>query len=251
MPLPLATIPILGQPPSFRYGDKTYEYSVRLLSRRKKTISIHVHPDASVEVKAPVHTSAQAIIELVKKRARWVVRQVEQMQQHHVLVLPREYVSGETHFYMGRRYVLKVVPSDIDRVKLTRGAFMIECRYSDAGYVKTLLSEWYKKHARIVFERRFAVVAVNVDWLRPVLPISVRHMKKQWGSCSPKGRISLNWNLVKAPVECIDYVITHEVCHLREHNHSKRFYALLDRHAENWSLIKSRLDGMAEVLLNG
>ncbi len=238
------------QMPNFRYGDKTYEYSVSLLSTRKKTVSIHVHPDASVEVKAPTHTSPQKIIDVLTKRARWVTRHVEQMRQHRSLILPREYISGETHFYLGRRYMLKVVPSDIDRVKLMRGSFMIECGEAHAEYVKALLDAWYKEHARQVFERRLVVVVANIEWLNQTPLISVRHMKKQWGSCSSLGRVSLNWNLVKAPMECIDYVITHELCHLREHNHSKKFYALLDRHAPEWKPIKTRLDGMAELLLN-
>jgi len=237
------------QMPSFRYGDKTYEYSVHLLATRKKTVSIHVLPDASVEVKAPTHTTPKIIIELMSKRARWVARHIEQIQQHRSLILPREYISGETHFYLGRRYMLKVAPSDIDRVKLIRGLFMIECREAHAKYVKSLLDAWYKEHARQVFERRLIVVAANIEWLNQTPPISVRHMKKQWGSCSSLGRVSLNRNLVKAPMECIDYVITHELCHLREHNHSKKFYALLNRHASDWEPIKTRLDGMAEMLL--
>ncbi len=238
------------QMPSFRYGDKTYEYSVSLLSTRKKTVSIHVHPDASVEVKAPTHTSPQKIIDVLTKRARWVARHVEQMRQHRSLILPREYISGETHLYLGRRYVLKVVRSDIDRVKLIRGSFMVECRETNAEYVKALMGGWYKEHAQQVFERRLAVGAANIEWLEQSPPISVRHMKKQWGSCSALGRISLNWNLVKAPMECIDYVIAHELCHLWEHNHSKKFYALLDQHAVGWKPTKDKLDGMAELLLN-
>jgi len=213
-------------------------------------VSIRVLPDASVEVKAPRHTTPKKIIEVMAKRARWVVRHIEQMRQHRSLILPREYISGETHFYLGRRYMLKVVQSDIDRVKLIRGSFMIECGEAHVEYVKALLDSWYKEHARQVFERRLIVVAANIEWLNQTPPISVRHMKKQWGSCSSLGRISLNWNLVKAPMECIDYVITHELCHLREHNHSKKFYALLDRYALGWKPIKTKLDGMAELLLN-
>jgi len=236
--------------PSFRYGDKTYEYSVQLLHSRKKSISIHVLPDASVEVKAPTHTSAQKIIEVMSKRARWVVRHVEKMQQQRSQVLPREYISGETHFYLGRRYVLKVVQSDVEQVKLSRGRFVIQCREVSKEKVKALLAGWYKEHAQQVFERRLKIVTGYIEWLDKTPPVAVREMKKQWGSCSSKGRISLNWHLVKASVECVDYVITHELCHLQEHNHSKKFYALMDRHHPDWRVMKTKLDGMAELLLN-
>lgn len=239
------------QMPSFRYGDKTYVYSVRFLSTRKKTVSIHVHPDASVEVKAPTATPAQKIVEVMTRRARWVVRHVEQMREHQAFILPREYISGETHFYLGRRYVLKVIQSDVDQVKLIRGRFVVECKKISKPIVKQLLEGWYKEHAQQVFERRLKVIASNIVWLDKTPPVTIRLMKKQWGSCSPKGRISLNWHLVKAPVECIDYVIAHELCHLREHNHSKKFYALMDNHYPGWRDVKSRLDSMAELLLNG
>ena len=74
-------------------------------------------------------------------------------------------------------------------------------------------------------------------------------MSKQWASCSPSGSINLNPCLIKAPRDCIDYVLTHEIRHLREHNHSKRYYSLLEKHYPNWGKVKSRLDGMAELLL--
>lgn len=236
--------------PSFRYGDKTYEYAVQLLDSRKKTVSIHVLPDASVEVKAPAQTEPQKIIDALKKKARWVARHVDQIQQNRSQALPREYISGESHFYLGRRYVLKVVQSDVGTVKLIRGQFLIECREPSEETVKAMLEQWYQEHAQDVFKRRLLEASSRISWLKSPPSITVRHMKKQWGSCSPKGRISLNWNLVKAPVDCIDYVITHELCHLQEHNHSKQFYSLMDKHLPGWEATKSKLDGMAEVLLN-
>jgi len=235
--------------PSFVYGDKTYQYSVQFLSSRKKSISIYVLPNATVEVKAPSHTDKQKIAETMKKRARWIVKHVEQIQSNNAQVLPREYVSGETHFYLGRRYLLKVIPSDINQVKLNRGMFMIQTTDTRKEKVKQLLEHWYKEHAKKTFEKRLVIISSHIEWLDKIPSATVRHMRKQWGSCSPKGRISLNCNLVKAPLDCIDYVITHELCHLREHNHSKKFYALQDRYGPHWKATKAKLDEMAECLL--
>jgi len=238
------------QPSCFRYGDKTYVYSVRFLSTRKKTVSIHVHPDASVEVKAPTETSAQKIVEVITKRARWVVRHVEQMREHQSLILPREYISGESHFYLGRRYQLKVMRSKSSQVKLLQGYFRVEVEQIEPEHVKQLLYSWYQEHARILFRRRMREVVGSIPWVDEMPPLAVRLMAKQWGSCSPKGRISLNWHLAKAPLDCIDYVIMHELCHLKEHNHSKKFYALMDKLYPDWKPVKAKLDGMAEMLLN-
>jgi len=235
--------------PCFVYGDKTYQYSVQLLASRKKSILIHVLPNASIEVKAPLHTNKQTIVETMKKKARWVVKHVEHIQSSNAQVLPREYVSGETHFYQGRRYMLTIISSDMNQVKLSRGRFMIQTTDTKKEKVKELLEHWYKAHAKKTFEKRVLIIASRLAWLDKIPPTTVRHMRKQWGSCSSSGRISLNWNLVKAPLDCIDYVITHELCHLREHNHSKKFYALQDRYNPNWKPMKAKLDEMAECLL--
>jgi len=236
--------------PSFVYGDKTYEYSVQLVPNRKKMISVQVLPDAAVEVKAPLHTDKQKIIETMKKRARWVVRHVEQIRHRNAQVLPREYVSGETHFYLGRRYQLKVVHSDINQVKLSRGMFMIESTSTNSEKIKSLLESWYKEHARAIFKKHLNIIVSNIDWLDNVPPMTIRQMKKQWGSCSSSGRICLNWNLVKAPTDCIAYVITHELCHLKEHNHSKKFYDLQKTSCPSWKPVKEKLDNMVNLLLN-
>ncbi|MDQ6994781.1 MAG: SprT family zinc-dependent metalloprotease [Mariprofundaceae bacterium] len=235
---------------SFVYGDKAYEYSVQRMSNRKKSISIQVLPDAAVEVKAPLHTDTQIIIETMQKRARWVVHHVEQIKYQNAQVLPREYVSGETYFYLGKRYQLKVVHSDRNQVKLSRGMLIVEITHISPEKIKCLLENWYKERAQIVFKKHLKVIASNIDWLNELPPLTIRQMKKQWGSCSPKGRISLNWNLVKAPTDCIAYVITHELCHLKEHNHSKKFYALQALHHPNWKPIKTKLDHMANQILN-
>ncbi|MDQ6978575.1 MAG: SprT family zinc-dependent metalloprotease [Mariprofundaceae bacterium] len=235
---------------SFRYGEKTYEYTVQLRSRRKKSIAIHVLPDGSIEVNAPMNTLPQEITLLVHQRAGWIVRHVEQAQQRHSRILPREYTSGETHLYLGDSYALKVVPADVDCVTASHGFFMVQCSDAAPEHVKRLLNAWYKQHAQEVFAHRLSLVVEDFAWLDSAPPMAIRAMRKQWGSCSSRGRIHINRHLVKAPVECLDYVLAHELCHLQEYNHSKRFYALLDRHHPGWRAIKSKLDEMADMFLN-
>jgi predicted metal-dependent hydrolase len=91
-------------------------------------------------------------------------------------------------------------------------------------------------------------VVSPLRWVRQLPPTRLRHMTVQWGSCSPAGRITLNPMLVKAPRECIDYVVLHELVHLLHHHHGPAFYRTLDRHMPGWRAIKARLDGMAEEI---
>ena len=167
-------------------------------------------------------------------------------------VLPREYVSGESLLYLGRRYRLKVVATpDSTRSVRLRGSYIevVVGRRSPA-LVRAALIDWYRLRAKAVLSAQLEKLAASLRWVQTPPPVRFQTMKVQWGSCSPAGRLTLNPHLVKAPRECIDYVLLHELCHLKEHNHGKRFYRLLDTHMPRWQTRKSRLDNLAETLLN-
>lgn len=173
----------------------------------------------------------------------------------HDYVLPREYVSGETQFYLGRRYVLKVLnqPDEISSVKLLRGKLQVTLRNEKANrskQVKALVDQWYLNHAKSVFHERIQNVLSKATWVKGIPSFRVMKMKKQWGSCSNKGNLMLNPHLVKASKECIDYVVLHELCHISEHNHSDKFWRLLTQVMPNWKEVKAKLDDMAELYLN-
>lgn len=235
------------------YGDEKFQYKVVYLPKSARKISIHVHPNGAVQVDAPPGTQAPEIKEAVRKRARWVVKHLVQIRERRLEILPRRYVSGESHFYLGRRYVLKVIDREDEPqgVKLTRGRLNVITTDKSVQSVKRLLRTWYKEHARMTFQLRLDAIAPQLIWVKKNIPeIKLLTMKKQWGSCSSTGNVVLNPHLVKAPRDCIDYVILHELCHLQEHNHSPRFYRLLSQHMPEWKSLKTRLDGMSERLLN-
>lgn len=237
---------------SFTYGHERYDYDVCFTPDRRAKIAIHVHPDASVQVDAPEGEDLPRIQRAVLKRARWIKTHVDQAREQRTHALPRRYVSGESHFYLGRRYQLKVLNANGGgfSVKLLCGRICVETPQRDPNAVKERLSGWYRERAADVFGRRLDAIADHVDWLKHVPPVHLLTMKKQWGSCSPRGTVFLNPHLVKAPRECVDYVIAHELCHLKEHNHSPRYYRLLREIMPGWEPVKARLDGMAELLLN-
>lgn len=233
------------------YGDQVIHYQVCYLANKKHKVAIHVHPDGSVQVDAPEHSQAADIKQAVLKRARWVMHHLSQIEEQQKYVLTREYISGETHFYLGRRYQLKVLKRKNESVKLINGKIVIHTTDKTASHVRELLWQWYRTRGNEVFQRRLEAIAKDIQWMKGKIPQwKLLTMKKQWGSCSPKGVLSINPHLIKAPRDCIDYVILHELCHLKEHNHSKRFYKLLDRHMPEWASRKAKLDGMAYFYLN-
>lgn len=234
------------------YGEERIRYQVCHVPDREGKVAIHVHPDGSVQVDAPMDTELPEIKAAVQKRARWVMGHIEKARELREYVLPREYVSGESYYYQKRRLQLKVVRSEDAKgsVKLHRGKLMVESSDVSPARVRKLLLGWYRARAQDYFSRRLKDITARVPCLAETPEWRLLTMKKQWGSCSPKGVLSLNPNLVKAPRECIEYVLLHELCHLQEHNHNPRFYRLLTEQMPEWKSVKAKLDGMSELLLN-
>jgi predicted metal-dependent hydrolase len=234
-----------------RYGDRETTYSVSFVQRLASKILIHVYPSGEVEVEAPEGSEECRIRGAVQKRARWVFANVDAANNARAYALPREYVGGETHFYLGRRYRLHVLTKRgvSSSVKLVGGRIEVIAPVADPAAVKRRLKEWYQIRAQDYFARRLYDIVAKLPWLEAPPPMKIVTMKQQWGSCSPAGSINLNPALIRAPRHCIDYVLLHELCHLQEHNHSKRFYALLSKYDANWVATKVELDRLADILL--
>lgn len=234
------------------YGDDRIAYQVRRKAGRSGKIAIHVEEDGSVIVDAPEDAEDNRIREAVRKRSGWIYGNVREARERFTHVLPRTYVSGEQVHYLGRRHVLKVIPvSKAERsVRLFRGTMEVKTENVDPQAIRGRLRGWYKVRAQSYFKTRLGVVSEALPWIEDSPGFQLIETDKRWGSCSTDGTVRLNPFLIKAPRECIDYVVLHELVHHAEHNHSPRFYALLDRHMPRWQEYKRRLDGMAEVLLN-
>lgn len=245
-----------------RKEAKSKSKSDKLITQKTKPrkIVIKVHPDQRVVATAPVDTSDEMIHDAMMKRARWIWQSLQDFAKQQDHVLPKRYVSGETQFYLGRRYVLKVLTDteSTSSIKLSRGKLNVILAQSDAELesdiratlVKSLMNKWYQDKAKIIFAERLEAVLPKAAWVTDTPDFRLLAMKKQWGSCSTKGNLILNLHLVKAPKECIDYVILHELCHIAEHNHSEYFWRLLTQVMPNWKEVKAKLDGMAELYLN-
>lgn len=236
---------------SFIYGDEriTFECKPRPLVNGR--ILIKVHPDCRVVVSAPQDTDDQQVLNAVEKRGRWIYQQLRDFRKQLEYITPRQYISGESHYYLGKQYMLKVIvaPSEAQGVKMLRGKLEVTLRHKSAEKVLQLLTDWYKARAREVFAKRLNAMLEQALWVNDSPSLRILTMQTQWGSCSPNGRVTLNPNLVKAPRECIDYVILHELCHLAEHNHSERFYRLMGQVMPDWEKTKKRLDGMAGMIM--
>ncbi|GAL97016.1 metal-dependent hydrolase [Acetobacter tropicalis NRIC 0312] len=233
------------------YGGE--QIRVELLPRAHPgtTLRIKVHPDLTVQAVIPDGTSDADLDKALRPKTRWIwqkLRDFRAVQEH---ATPRMYVSGESHFYLGRRHLLKVhhQPDAPETVRMLRGRLEVSVQERNTLRIQKLLELWYFARAQEVFRHRLSALLPTTLWVTTPPALKLQVMQTQWGNCSPGGTITLNPHLVKAPRDCIDYVILHELCHLKEHNHGPAFWSLLERVMPDWERHKTRLDGMAEMML--
>lgn len=227
---------------SITYGKDTIVYKAVFVPR--KTLAIEVLPDCSVVIKAPTGTTTDAIRSKVVKRARWIIKQQLYFHQFEPRTPKRQFVGGETHLYLGKQFRLKTTSSEKSMVKLKRGFFQIELRPEACpDTVRKLMYRWYAEKARIKFAEVFQQCWPTFENLGHSAPrFQIKQMKKRWGSLSRNGVLTLNPDLIRAPKECIDYVITHELCHLQYHDHGSDFYRLLEKVMPDWEKRKHKLE---------
>ena len=234
------------------YGDRRIPYLIEVDPDRNTRVAIHVEPDGRVIVEAPPEADRPSIHSAVVKRARWIATHVAAAEDRQRHMIAREYVSGEQVLYLGRRYVLKVTQSDAGspRVRLKGNRLEVTRKDISREAVRAAVRAWYRVHARDFFDRRIGELSVSLPWVKERPPFRLLEMTKQWGSCSPKGEIILNPHLIKAPRPCVDYVLIHEMAHLKHHDHSQEFFAVLDREIAEWRGVKKRLDRLVDVVTN-
>lgn len=224
-----------------KYGSETIKYDLEYKDR--KTLGITVTPEMRVLVKAPEFTSVEKVREKVKIRAPWILNQQSYFLSFHPRITKRKYISGETHFYLGRQYLLKVQEENFNEVKYLGGSIEVKAKNKkDAG---KLLNSWYRNRAHIKFPE-IADPLIEKFKKYGVEPkgVFLQEMATRWGSCTPKGKIILNPELIKAPKPCIEYVITHELCHLIERNHTKAFFELQSKEMPDWKKWKDKLENL-------
>jgi len=214
------------------FGNRYIDFFIKR-SKRRKTISIFVDPFDGVFLRAPHWPSVQELSKLVHAKATWILNKQRQMEETREFLPKREFVGGETFLYLGRQLrlsVLNIAEKSRPGIKVKQGKFMISLNnhYTELGKrraIRKLLINWYKKHAQVILARRALLYAKKLKITPPTLRLA--NQSKRWGSCSPKGRIRLNWHIVMAPMSLVDYVVAHELCHLKHINHSKDFWQLL------------------------
>jgi predicted metal-dependent hydrolase len=215
----------------------------RVIYSRRRTLGISVLPDSSVVVRVPYLTSYKTISRIVREKSGWIVKHRDSYKGRKPDKINRLYVSGEIHLFRGVESVLKIEKSKKKYFRFQDGIIELGLEETDdASAVKRLLYNGYKNEALRVLPEVLNTILARFDY-QSFSPkgLVIRTMKRRWGSCSNKGIITLSTELIKLPDKFIEYVILHELCHLKHHNHGAGYYKLLSELYPDWKRVRKEL----------
>lgn len=215
--------------------------SYHLVKSSRKSIGIIVHSDGNVVVRAPHRATKKEIDDVISKRIDWIFKHKKKFEEQGPVYSKREFVDGEKHLLLGKEYVIRVSASAVNNLKLNGDFIDISC--NNESLVKPSMEQWYRQKANEMMPQIMMPVVDKFKSIYNISPnkISLKKMKSRWGSCTSKGNISMNIQLIKSTRGCIEYVIAHELCHLIHMNHSKYYYSLLTEFMPDWKERKKKL----------
>ena len=220
--------------------------SIDLVRKSIKNLHLAVYPpDGRVRIAAPWHVSEDAVRLAVATRVAWINRQKRKFLAQ-ARQTERAFVSGETHYFLGRGYRLILDRNAKSyRIKLTGGNRLELKVPADANQVscERALGRWYRKQLRQRAEASTVKWAEKIGIDRPA--VGIKRMRTKWGTCNPAGqRIWLNLELAKKPPHCIDYIILHELLHFQHRTHGEAFIEAISRLMPNWRSIRAELNSL-------
>jgi predicted metal-dependent hydrolase len=212
------------------YNGKCFNYE--LIKKKKKNIGICITQDGKVLVTSPLHVDESYIHEVVVKKAQWILDKLKIVNERNKDIEKNEYINGERIYYLGKNYDIKVIEDDVKGVEIRFLGDVFEVHVNSMVIgderlvlIKEALTNWLKEQAKVVFLERTELYGRRLN-LKPNR-IVIKGQKSIWGSCSTKNNINYNWRLIMAPLSVLDYVVVHELCHLKHHDHSSRFWSFV------------------------
>lgn len=234
----------------FQYKDN--ELSIYLKFSNRKTIGICVHPNKKIDIIAPNGTSFDRIQSVIESKSRWISKKLGEFEKYQTLEINKKYKNGQTLKWLGQDYLIKVIQiEDFEEEQIVKEKRMIKVYVHDSSLkerISLLIEEWYKNLALIFLAEKFEDCYQKTKKYGIARPsFYLRYMKRRWGSCTSKGNILLNPEIMSLPSHCIEYIIMHELCHLKHLNHSKDFYHFLDTVMPEWEEYSQALDTFLQI----
>lgn len=207
---------------------------IRIFRSRKKYISLVVNSSTQITVRVPLSVSNSQVQKLLLDKRNWIERSIYKLSKKEENVPVHRFSAGEIFWFLGNSYSLEVSTEFFRGLKFA-DKFYLSQFYSNQA--RNIFVSWYKTVALTYFQERVNLLLKNMG-VENKPSVAISSAKTRWGSCSSRGRLTFTWRLIMAPPWIIDYVVIHELAHLRHRNHSKTFWLEVNKFCENWKEAK-------------
>lgn len=207
---------------------RTYKDIAYVLTQsQRKTASIYIERDGQVSVRVPMHLTAKQIEDLIESKRTWIYRHLAEWRHLNAARVTRMYVNGEGFLYLGRSYQLKIVHEQSAPLLLKNGYFCLRADHGDVPDADVAFKAFYRQKG----SQRIGERVVSYQRMMGVQPRAVRvlELKHRWASCSPEGDLNFHWKCMMAPLTVLDYIVVHELAHLRHRHHTTVFWHEVDK----------------------
>ncbi len=201
----------------------------------RKRLGVSVHPNGRIQVSSNKSLAQKQIIKFLESNRTWIEKSLKEAEAIQEKYPPKLFSSGETYPYLGGDYQLQIQASKQTNLRFTGGAILFESPVPEPQWTTELRQAYfqafkksYRQVAEQIMSQRIEFYAHQMQLMPKA--VKFRGQKTIWGSCSPENNISLNYKLIVAPIQVVDYVLIHELAHIRHKDHSKRFWALVEQH---------------------
>ncbi|MDD3966313.1 MAG: SprT family zinc-dependent metalloprotease [Candidatus Neomarinimicrobiota bacterium] len=228
---------------TYRLQLSNREIPIELQYGFRKRLTLTIYPDRRVVARVPYGLPKRQVETYFQKKSKWLIKHLDHFEQHPP-ESEKRYSEGEEFTYLGNKVKLKLIIG-ATRVEITGENLIVRVKDpADKDMIARVIDRWYRKKAIEVLSPRYYEMLDRLKYLElPETSLRFYKMKRRWGSCSAKGMITLNTELIKHDPACIDYVILHELCHLKVPAHNKAFYDLLESVLPDWKTRRGKLNG--------
>ena len=220
-------------------------FKVTITRKKIKNIIIKINSNGEVLVSAPKRVPQKYIEQLIMQKEKWIIEKINSISQYYSNRRPISYVNGDEIFYLGKKYILEIIPAEKNFVEQDEEKIYIYCKKSEsADEKKKVLEKWFREKISSILEKITVETGEKVGYLPK--EIKVRSMKSRWGSCNTTRKIiTYNLHLIEKPLSAIEYVVLHELSHLPYPHHQKEFWNFVEKYMPDWKLRKKILNNKA------
>jgi len=219
--------------------------AISVTQKRMRSLRLRIsHPDAAIKVSAPLRLSLKQIESFIKAKIEWIKNHRQKILSKKTAA--KKFIDGEAHEFLGEKYILKILSTKKkNQIQIRDNIIEMQLKnYLNLEQKRKLMEEFWRLHLKKIVPQYISELEKKMN-VR-VAEFGIKKMKTRWGTCNPKARrIWLNLELAKKPLKCLEYLIIHEMVHLLERKHSKKFYAYMDQFMPNWHECKKQLSHLA------